>query len=334
MHKSYNQMSFKSISLLLLLNIYSVFTSNLRIASWNLGRFGEAKARDSNAMNIILKTLLQYDVVAIQEITSQKIEPFNQLVNQLNNASSKHYQGYVGPRLGSTKYKEQYAFIFNDQVSLINTLQFNDTNNQFERPPTIAIFKLIENNMSFAMINIHTKPDTTVKEIDSLVDVYDSLTNILDNVIILGDFNAGCAYVREIDWLKIRLRTDDRFYWWIQDNVKTNVAKSQNCSYDRFVTRGDMMNSLIVSDGENAPRAFYFDQVYNLTEELVKKVSDHYPIEMMLHIPSPYATNDWVKYFIVVMFLLILTIASAVATVVYCRRKMSHIRYNRVNQIL
>lgn len=53
----------------------------------------------------------------------------------------------------------------------------------------------------------------------------------LQNVVLLGDFNAGCTYVKGDDWKHIRLFTEKRFHWLIDDTQFTSVAK--NCPYDR-----------------------------------------------------------------------------------------------------
>lgn len=86
----------------------------------------------------------------------------------------------------------------------------------------------------FALAAIHTSPSEAEKEIDHLVDVYDDITQRwkLKDVMIMGDFNAGCSYVTKSEWSKIRLATDRRFYWLFGNHVDTTVAKS-DCPYDR-----------------------------------------------------------------------------------------------------
>ena len=86
----------------------------------------------------------------------------------------------------------------------------------------------------FAMAAIHTSPKAAELEIDHLVDVYDDIVQRwqLKDVMILGDYNAGCSYVTRSEWRKIRLATDKRFYWLFSDLMDTTVAKS-DCPYDR-----------------------------------------------------------------------------------------------------
>ena len=86
---------------------------------------------------------------------------------------------------------------------------------------------------SFVAIGIHTAPTDAPTEIDHLVDVYDDAVTKTGtkDAIIMGDFNAGCTYIN--DWSTIRLATDRRFYWLIND-VTDTTSKSTECAYDRL----------------------------------------------------------------------------------------------------
>uniref|UniRef100_H0V4D4 Uncharacterized protein n=1 Tax=Cavia porcellus TaxID=10141 RepID=H0V4D4_CAVPO len=53
------------------------------------------------------------------------------------------------------------------------------------------------------------------------------------DVILMGDFNAGCSYVTSSQWSSIRLRTNPAFQWLIPDTADTTVT-STHCPYDRL----------------------------------------------------------------------------------------------------
>ena len=65
----------------------------------------------------------------------------------------------------------------------------------------------------------------------------DDLCNVTlhcsQDVIITGDFNADCDYVRPSYWPTIRLRTDKRFLWLTPDSADTTVSSTTDCAYDR-----------------------------------------------------------------------------------------------------
>ena len=84
-------------------------------------------------------------------------------------------------------------------------------------------------------VAIHTKPDDAVSEVDKLVDVYDDVIKRweIKNIVIMGDFNAACSYVRDTEWKNIRLANDKRF-WWLIDDCQDTTLKGSRCAYDRY----------------------------------------------------------------------------------------------------
>lgn len=106
-----------------------------------------------------------------------------------------------------------------------------------------------------------------MEEISALADVYDGVKTSLgiDDVLIMGDFNAGCNYVEYESWPRIKLATDKRFIWLISDTVDT-TTKGTDCPYDRFVVAGlDLVQAII----PRSPGVFYFDEEYNLSQDSV-----------------------------------------------------------------
>ena len=87
-------------------------------------------------------------------------------------------------------------------------------------------------------VAIHTSPSKAAQEVDQLAVVYDDIVQRwrMNDVIIMGDFNAACNYVRDTDWQQMRLATDKRFDWLITDCVDTTVAGG-TCAYDRFAVQ-------------------------------------------------------------------------------------------------
>lgn len=55
----------------------------------------------------------------------------------------------------------------------------------------------------------------------------------LQNVLILGDLNAGCSYITIKGWRALPLRSDPRFHWLIGDEQDTTVRQKTHCAYDR-----------------------------------------------------------------------------------------------------
>ena len=54
-----------------------------------------------------------------------------------------------------------------------------------------------------------------------------------ENILIMGDFNAGCTYISKKNLTKCELRSEE-FHWLIPDNADTTVGKT-DCAYDRYM---------------------------------------------------------------------------------------------------
>lgn len=87
----------------------------------------------------------------------------------------------------------------------------------------------------------------------------------LQDVILLGDFNADCASLTKKRLDELVLRTQAGFHWAVADGVDTTVRASTHCTYDRIVLHGERLQSLLRNAG-----AFDFPQSFGLTEEEVK----------------------------------------------------------------
>jgi len=206
----------------------------------------------------------------------------------LNRANENHhYTLKISSRLGRTRYKEQFMFLYRDDlVDLIGSYQFDDEKTSkedvFARDPYILRFTCLCTVLKdLVLIPVHTKPDDSEKELDELYDVFVDIKKKwkTDNVMILGDFNADGAYVSKKDMKDIRIRSNKNFHWLIADDVDTTASMKNDHTYDRIVVYGDDMLEAIVP---NSAKPFNFQEAYGLTQEQALKVSDHYPVEVEL----------------------------------------------------
>ena len=134
--------------------------------------------------------------------------------------------------------------------------------------PTIRHFPISQTDIEdFVCVGIHTKPSDAVAEINQLANVYDHIVAKMHikDVVLMGDFNAGCDYVRYFN--NIALATDPTFYWLTTDVMDT-TTKNSDCAYDRFVIAGENFLKSIVPTSTGV---FHYDQAYDLTP---KEVSD------------------------------------------------------------
>uniref|UniRef100_F6V9S2 Deoxyribonuclease 1L3 n=3 Tax=Equus TaxID=9789 RepID=F6V9S2_HORSE len=273
--------------LLLLLSVHSAL--GLRICSFNVRSFGESKKENRNTMDVIVKVIKRCDIILLMEIKDSNNMICPTLMEKLNGNSRRGitYNYVISSRLGRNTYKEQYAFLYKEKlVSVKKRYLYHDYQagdaDVFSREPFVIWFQSPYTAVKdFVIVPLHTTPDTSVKEIDELADVYVDVKRRwkAENFIFMGDFNAGCSYVPKKAWKNIRLRTDLGFVWLIGDEEDTTVKSSTKCAYDRIVLRGREIVSSVVPKSNSV---FNFQKSYALTEEEALGVSDHFPVEFKL----------------------------------------------------
>lgn len=249
-------------------------TDTITIASFNIQIFGKSKAGKPEVMKIITDIITQFDIVAIQEIRDKSGTAIVQLETLLD-ATGTDYNIIIGPRLGRTSSKEQYAYIYNTNTieHIGEPYTYDDSAEDiFHREPYIAQFRAKNGNFDFILLTIHTDPDTATEEIFALHEVIiqsKQLTGEPD-IITLGDFNADCSYHKESNKGPL---SEDKYLWVIPDPADTNLAKS-DCTYDRII----ITKQTTSQDYTGSSGVYRFDTIHSLTYDQAKRVSDHYPV--------------------------------------------------------
>ncbi|MBT04255.1 MAG: hypothetical protein CMA92_00585 [Euryarchaeota archaeon] len=249
-----------------------------RIATFNIKVFGETKMGKPEVVSVLVDTVLQYDMVSVQEIRDiDQTVPYD-FLEQINNRSNNTWDMLLSERSGQqeddTSYQEQYAFYYNTTVfSPINGSLYNDSEfDLFQKEPYIGSFEMLNesgNNsgFNFTLINIHTKPAIAMEEINALhtvVQDYQQQNPNEPDIVVLGDYNADCSYASSEELWQSPMRNSN-YTWLVPDSADTTVASSE-CAYDRIVTTGDLSGRLVGSWG------------IDYTSFNSSNVSDHYPV--------------------------------------------------------
>ncbi|KAM9094794.1 deoxyribonuclease-1 [Sarcophilus harrisii] len=259
----------------------------LRIASFNIRSFGETKMTNNTISHYIVMILNRYDIALIQEVRDKYLTAVGKLMDELNKDSPNAYHFVASEPLGRNSYKERYLFVFRpDKVSVLDSYQYDDGcepcgNDTFSREPAIVKFSSPTTEVKeFVIVPLHAAPNDAVVEIDALYDVYLDIRQKwnTENIMFMGDFNAGCTYVTPSHWPSIRLCTSPAFQWLISDTTDTTVT-STDCAYDRIVVSGTELQSAIVP---GSATTFDFQTAYELSYETALAISDHYPVEVTL----------------------------------------------------
>ena len=253
-------------------------TEVARIATFNIKVFGKTKMGKPDIVSQLVNTVLQYDLVAIQEIKDiDEIVPYDFLA-ELNNASGNFWNMSLSVRSGiqadDQSSQEQYAYYYNRTVfrEIGEGQLFNDSANDFfQREPYFTRFELLNasgnsSGFDFTLFTIHTKPASALAEINALHEViqsYQENNSDETDVILLGDLNADCSYATSQELWESPLRQPQ--YNWLVNDIADTTVSSTDCAYDRIITIEDLNGRLVGSWGID-------------TSITNTSVSDHYPV--------------------------------------------------------
>lgn len=247
------------------------YGENLLIGSYNIQVFGQSKLQNQPVMDYLAEIALRFDVLAIQEIRSAQQDVLPRYVAIINAYGAK-FSYIIGPRLGRTTSKEQYAFVYDsERLEPIGTpFTVPDPNDVLHREPFVARFRVRSNDpdnaFTFALINIHTDPDETDIELNVLDDVYRYVRKQLpeeDDVILLGDLNVNERKLGELGQVP--------GIGYVIANQATNTRGT--ATYDNI-----LFDQMSTQEFTGRSGVFRVDREYGLTIEQTLQISDHFPI--------------------------------------------------------
>jgi endonuclease/exonuclease/phosphatase family metal-dependent hydrolase len=245
----------------------------IRIASFNIQVFGDAKGSKPYLMATLAAIIHNFHVVAIQEIRTQDDYFLDNFLRSYVNQNGRVYDKVIGPRLGRSSSTEQYAFLYDTATIEINprtVYTVNDPDDLLHREPLVAMFRVRgpppQQAFTFVLANIHTDPDETDTELEALAQVYQVVRRAAggeDDIILLGDLNVDDQHLGQLGQLE-GVRPVVR-------GVYTNTR--QNALYDNMV-----LHQQSTAEFTGRWGVFNYQQIYRLTPDQALQVSDHLPI--------------------------------------------------------
>lgn len=308
-----------SLCSLLFLSVFSLLfggatVSGLRICSYSVKSFNSAKAANYRVMHSLTRIVSRCDICLLMDVIDPDGEAIKTLVKALNRTPDRYdeygYDYVASKGLGkSATEKQQYVFIYKTHLLTVTDIYQYDGKQAFARPPMSLQFHCNKTDIKdFILVPLHSDPDQAVQEIDWLYDIFEEVSDMWNNtnVMFLGDFHAGCAYVTRDDRKDIRLYQNSNFSWLIGDRVDTTVTDDTNCAYDRIVVHGQ---PFLQGIRPFSAKVFDFGREFKLNRKKVLEVSNHYPIEVrlkgsaLLLQATPLLTLLSVSAFIIQLFL-------------------------------
>jgi deoxyribonuclease-1-like protein len=243
------------------------------VASFNIQVFGESKLAKPDAMAVIVEVIRKFDVIAIQEVRAKADDILPRLIAMLN-ADGSRYDFIIGPRLGRSVSKEQYAFVYDTnriELDSASVGTIGDPGDMLHRAPFIARFRPRTSDpdraFTFWLVDTHTDPDDVPEEVDALAQVFQVMQTARpdeDDVILLGDLNASEKQLGDIKKIP-------GIQWAVGGGVMTNTRQSK--AYDNIIFHGPSTQEFT-----GKWNVLNFEQEFNLSREEALRVSDHFPV--------------------------------------------------------
>lgn len=244
----------------------------IRIASFNIQVFGQSKLGKSHVMQHLAEIVRRFDVVAIQEIRSKDDDLMPRFVDLIN-ADGRQYDYVVGPRLGRTSSKEQYAYVFDRatiEVDRNALYTVDDPDDLMHREPYVAWFRARgpppDRAFTFTLVNVHTDPDEVAAEMKALSAVFRAVRDDgrgEDDVILLGDFNTDSQHLGGLGQISGLVAAIS--------GVPTNTLRTKE--YDNLIFHGQATREFTGRGG-----VFDFMREFNLPLDQAQEISDHCPV--------------------------------------------------------
>lgn len=200
---------------------------SIRIASFHVTRFDEAKSADPETMSWLASIAMQFDLVAIQGVVAPPPEstagerpagPVQRLV-ELINRSGGRYRAVVSEPIGRGDEALAYAFLWDDQRirwDADSAYVVRDDNDRMLREPMVATFQARtaasdgRRPFAFTLVNVHTDPESVrdlaspANELNVLDDVFHRVREYeyrraqTTDVILLGELNSPAGRLGEL----------------------------------------------------------------------------------------------------------------------------------------
>lgn len=264
----------------------------LRVGSWNIQNFGNAKAGRPAVMATIGGIAARYDVLSVQELSQVPTAPGScsvdgttgaaacSLLAALNTAAApRTFALAASPRACSVdsctadSYNEQYMAVWDTaKIELVASAVYPDPDGEYERDPWAVHLRELASGIEFALLAIHTPPSAAEAEVLTMGAVLDwAAASLSDNVLLVGDYNADGSYVDEDTvWPALFGETygdstlGDAFLQVVDNSVDTTVAASSN-TYDRVIISASLQSGSVAAGG-GAGEVFAFDQELDLSD--------------------------------------------------------------------
>ena len=254
----------------------------MNIGSFNIQNISLTKISNKFILDSIIKIILKYDILFILEVCGNKqeaIQLFDIIISKLN----KKYKYFLSNKTGKTSSSAEYICCLYLDNLILTPIQLSLIDNSiltlFDRLPFIAKININDYNIIF-IVN-HISPKNVLTELNALSDLFDSIYDINNYYILIGDYNAGGTFLNNKEQKSCKLFQNKNLSL-LSDNEITNLGKKSE-NYDRIFCSNNTINILNkIDDNEIGLNSYCdVDNYYNRVDiicsaESIKKLFNQY----------------------------------------------------------
>jgi len=251
--------------------------ANIRVASWALDGFGPTKLASDLARKNLVRVVRQFDVIAIQQISSLQRDLVPRMVDAINESSlgggAPLYDYVLGPPTGPDDRGEQMVILFNParvRVDRTQTYAVADPDNQLTYDPLVAWFRSAEPEVdeawTFSLVNVRVDLSRAPREVALLKQLFQSVREDgrgEDDVLVVGLFQADDAYLLPVV---------------AGPNIRASVTSTPTDIYGRHQTSNILFDRGPTSEAIGRGGVYDFLRVYNLSVSQAQAVSSYLPV--------------------------------------------------------
>lgn len=249
----------------------------LLIGTFNIQRFGESKSANAVVMDRLLELTYPFDVLAIQEVVSQREAIVQNFVAKLNEKYNAQFNYVIGPFVGRTTYVERFAYVYDSRrVKVIEQPYIiADPEDKLHREPLVTRFQvrdeLSSRPFSFLLVNLHLDPKEGIAELDHVSRLLNQLESDYagkeDDVMMLGDFNLSPSQILT----KTEFSARPQWRTVLDDRLMTNTRRTK--AYDNVLYHADRTAEFLGRQG-----TIDLQDRFRISVEEALEISDHLPI--------------------------------------------------------
>ncbi|WP_404309121.1 exonuclease/endonuclease/phosphatase family protein [Neorhodopirellula lusitana] len=251
--------------------------AQLRVASWALDGFGPTKLASDLARKNLVRVIRQFDVIALQQISSLQMDLVPRMIDAINESSlgggAPLYDYVLGPPTGPKDRGEQMAILFNParvRVDRSQTYTVADPDNQMTYDPLVAWFRAAEPDedlaWTFTMVNIRVDLSRAPREVALINQLFKSVREDgrgEDDVVIAGLFQADDAYLLPVV---------------AGPQIRAAVTSTPTDIFGRHQTSNLLYDQGSTAEAIGRGGVYDFLRVYNLSAAQAQAVSSYLPV--------------------------------------------------------